>query len=1175
MPELSTIAEFSWTDPRVLFLVGLILATVLGALVFVALQMERRRMLAESRQEDAERLGRAFAGTGLCFWDWDIGNGVFTYDHEWFASHLGYDNPHHDLGVDFLGAITHPEDTAQKNEALYRHLIGETESYSVELRLRKKNGSWIWILSRGKVFERDQNGLALRFAGADSIIDDQKLAESVLEIEKEVAVRYGEVYSDEGILEALAEGLVKLSEFEFALVFCREKSGQPLDRVYAQGVPPELDGIRRLERAAARNPLFYYEESDLEPLAGRKLTDPISVTELRIVRGGEVAGCIWVGSRGHSFPPRVVIEAIEQLEIQAQGALDRIESETFYRAGQRNLNTLINSIDEMILILDENYGIIYANDIVGTELGYERQQLLGINLFDLIPDQYRELARQNFDDLILGNLPICSAPFLRKGSGLMQGEVQISSGRWGESDAHFCVVRNAGRRDEAARALEQRDQQLRVAASALVELITSSDIENGIREAVSLLASFFGADRIYVAEKSGKDEEGVPPEFLQVCRWIRGASPPISLGNPSGTIRTISLPPWVECLRRGESVVVIRDNCSDEERECLSDLGVCSLLMVPIHLRDVWWGVMRAEMREEPREWSPGDVSLLEIVGSGLAGLVETMRLQGDLIQAKDQTERTNRDLAAAILRAQDMAEEASQANRSKTEFLANMSHEIRTPMNAILGFSELIESEITEPRLVEYLRAIRSSGKTLLALINDLLDLSKIEAGKMSLQCEPTALADLLQDMLNIFQVRCDEKGIALTAEIDPQLPPQLILDESRLRQIIFNLLGNAVKFTHQGKVELRVSCKPTNEGQHCVDLKIEVADTGIGIEKEDQASIFEPFEQSRGQRQKVYGGTGLGLSITSRLVKMMSGSLSLSSAVGQGSSFVVDLRGVSTVEMTQVSSGQTADGPARLNGFASGDVLVVDDNPLNRRMLGVSLQAMGVSVREASSGEECLKKLEEKRPDLILLDILMPGLSGGETAERIHRMEKFADLPIVACTALDLSRARSVSATARFDDILVKPISQGALRSVLGRFLTEKSDADPSSEEQSETSESEFVIPESAAVPAGTPAQLRELAEILDAEFLGDWTQLRRRQQIDPILTAANRMKSLGEAYGVPHLTRYADGLRHWAGLFDMEKLKELMDLFPLILERLRSDSEERFVTSGKREEEEVERK
>tara|TARA_R100000027_G_scaffold67028_3_gene64295 strand:+ start:12799 stop:16344 length:3546 start_codon:yes stop_codon:yes gene_type:complete len=1175
MPELSAISDASWTDPRVLFLVGLILSSILGILVFAALQLERRRLKAASRQEDAERLGRAFAGTGLCFWDWDIANGVFTYDHEWFLANLGYEDPTDELGLDFNGAIIHPDDLEIKNEALYRHMVGESDSYSAEFRLRKKNGSWVWILSRGKVFERDKNGRALRFAGADSIIEQQKRAELVLEIEKEVSVRFGEVYTAEGILQALAEGLVRLHEFEFAMVFLQEQPGESMQRIFWKNFPKELESIQRLKRDVGPVRVCYYDESDLSPLIQGEFSSPVSVTELQIIRNGEVAGCVWVGSSGRSYAPNVVLEAIEQLEIQAQGALDRIESEAFYRAGQRNLNSLINSIDEMIFILDQSYQIVYANDVAGSELGLDREDLVGTNLLEFVPEEGRDLTRENFEDLVAGNLPLCSAQMLKEQHRLLRVEVQITSGRWGETDALFCVVRDAGRRDEASRALERRDRRLRIASNALVELITASDMEAGIREAVNRVASVFGADRICVSEKVRELGNRDNLKAAQICCWTEAASAMVNLGEGDQTVQIDLMPEWSEKLRNGKSVAVIRDSSTESERNYLEKLGVRSLLLVPIHLRDNWWGVMGAEMHDEAREWSSGDVSLFEIVGSGLAGLVETVRLQRDLIEAKNETEKTNSELGEAIRHAQEMAEEASQANRSKTEFLANMSHEIRTPMNAILGFAELIEAEVNDPALVEFLRAIRSSGKTLLALINDLLDLSKIEAGKMSLQYEPVSLVDLIQDMLNIFQVRCQEKGVELKSEIASELPAQLLLDEARIRQIIFNLLGNAVKFTHRGSVELRIGTRPSSDSPHRVDLTIEVIDTGIGIEKEDQRSIFEPFEQSRGQKQKVYGGTGLGLSITSRLVKMMNGNLSLSSSLGKGSSFVVKLEGVSTMGGSKPDSGRDPNVLSETSGlnelYQGREILVVDDNPLNRRVLGASLRSLGVEVREATDGTECLRKLTEKLPDLVLMDILMPGLSGGETTARIHENPDWKGLPVIACTALDLARARQVSESADFDDILVKPVSQGALRSVLGRFLKRDSSV-PAGEAANATP---LIEEERIDVPAADeevivlgPEAAAELIHDLEGSFLDDWAMMKKRFRIEPILKASQEMHDLGRKYGSPELINYSEQLQHWIHLFDVQELKNAMEDFPDILDAIRSRAEQPSVACGANE-------
>jgi len=234
----------------------------------------------------------------------------------------------------------------------------------------------------------------------------------------------------------------------------------------------------------------------------------------------------------------------------------------------------------------------------------------------------------------------------------------------------------------------------------------------------------------------------------------------------------------------------------------------------------------------------------------------------------------------------------AEAATRAKSEFLANMSHEIRTPLNAILGYSELLRDEVTEPRHREHLAAITSGGKALLGVIGDILDLSKIEAGRTELEYAPANLADLLDDVVRTFSLRCREKGLALQVEIDPVLPRTLVLSQVHLRQILFNLVGNAVRFTERGSI--RMVLRELARGRDCVDLSLEVRDTGIGIPENQRETIFEAFRQVAGQDASRYGGTGLGLAICRRLADMMGGELRVASLEGQGSTFTLVLHGV-----------------------------------------------------------------------------------------------------------------------------------------------------------------------------------------------------------------------------------------------------------------------------------------
>ena len=264
-------------------------------------------------------------------------------------------------------------------------------------------------------------------------------------------------------------------------------------------------------------------------------------------------------------------------------------------------------------------------------------------------------------------------------------------------------------------------------------------------------------------------------------------------------------------------------------------------------------------------------------------------------IRSENALRRSEDELRAAKLEAERLAREAEAANRAKSEFLANMSHEIRTPMNAVIGYSDLLSNSVTDPQQRNYLDAIRAGSRSLLMLINDILDLSRIEAGKMRLDYSAVSMRRLLSDVRHIFDLRAREQGISLEVSVDSKMPAAMMLDETRLRQVLFNLVGNAIKFTHEGGVTVRASTAPVkddtgDEGTYC-QLVVTVKDTGIGIAPDQCERIFDAFEQQEGQNTRRYGGTGLGLAISRKLVRMMGGELELESEPGQGSVFTVVL--------------------------------------------------------------------------------------------------------------------------------------------------------------------------------------------------------------------------------------------------------------------------------------------
>lgn len=346
----------------------------------------------------------------------------------------------------------------------------------------------------------------------------------------------------------------------------------------------------------------------------------------------------------------------------------------------------------------------------------------------------------------------------------------------------------------------------------------------------------------------------------------------------------------------------------------------------------------------------------------------------------------------------------AEAANLAKSEFLANMSHEIRTPMNAVLGFTELLEAIVTEPVAQDYLQAIASSGKTLLALINDILDLSKIEAGKLEIHPESIDIQALVVDVCAIFSQTAISKSLALNMAIAPNVPHHLLLDEVRLRQILFNVIGNAIKFTEQGQIDIEVTlCKnhihPDSDPEN-ICLQITVRDTGIGIDPNQQTLIFGAFNQAQGQLSRQFGGTGLGLAITQRLVNLMGGQITLKSALGEGSSFTITVPNVTKV-FPEPSSTHPDASDRDLNQFQPARILVVDDVASNRELLASYFRGTKHLLNFATDGMEAIQMAQSGKPDVILMDLRMPHMDGLEASRRLKAMDETKHIPIITITA------------------------------------------------------------------------------------------------------------------------------------------------------------------------------
>jgi len=411
-----------------------------------------------------------------------------------------------------------------------------------------------------------------------------------------------------------------------------------------------------------------------------------------------------------------------------------------------------------------------------------------------------------------------------------------------------------------------------------------------------------------------------------------------------------------------------------------------------------------------------------------------------EIVQERTEALRKNVEILANTQKQLEWAKrEAETASLAKTQFLANMSHEIRSPLNAIEGFSQILinRSEKIElpPDYSEFLKNINLASRNLTRLIGNILDLSKIEAGKMELQEEPTNIEQLVKNVYHINRGNAIRKQLQIYYDIQAELPRHIITDRTKLTQILMNLSSNAIKFTPQGK---SVFIRALVEGEKMI---LEVEDEGIGISKERQAHIFDSFEQADKTITRRYGGTGLGLAITKEMAKMLGGTISVESEEGQGATFRVIL----PLRMSEEMAGGMESRNLSRHSFAKNNVvLAVEDNPLNRQMLVALFEDLEIPLHLAENGLEGIEKAMDLRPDLILMDVHMPQMSGLETVQKIRKIDSCKDIPIVALSA-DAFRERKKEALAiGFDDFLVKPVDFRELGDILLKYLrqTEKNE-------------------------------------------------------------------------------------------------------------------------------------
>jgi len=492
-------------------------------------------------------------------------------------------------------------------------------------------------------------------------------------------------------------------------------------------------------------------------------------------------------------------------------------------------------------------------------------------------------------------------------------------------------------------------------------------------------------------------------------------------------------------------------------------------------------------------------------------------------------------------------AKKAEIANKAKSEFLANMSHEIRTPMNAILGFCELLKDQVVQAPSSSYIEAIASSGKTLLTLINDILDLSKIEAGKLNINNEPINLKSLIEEVRKIFSQKAAEKNISLLVDIEATVPKWIIIDEIRLRQILFNVVSNALKFTEEGYVKINVKILGEEENTPPkMNLEIAVEDTGIGIDPEHKEMIFDAFMQSEGSNARKYEGTGLGLAITKRLTEILGGKINIESELGKGSKFTLVFPNIIKAK-SKPDLLEKLEHNNDLGQFKTATILVCDDIKSNIELIQGYFAETQHHLLIAKNGLEALNLAKSDQPDLILLDLRMPEIDGREVLEKLKENEETNNIPIIILTASP-SKDDEEILSSLCEGFLRKPVSRFQLVSVLKNILPQEENDSTPKKEQAE--KSEITLGE---ISNDVKIKLPQLLSKLRQEKEEIWEEICKTRIWSDLEKFGNDLQQLGAEYQYPPLLEYANMLSSQLEEFELDLLPQTLANFPEIINAL----------------------